>query len=130
MPAHTVHALARNPVETVTIDGADYEMELGNLTIALDIQEWAEELASFRGADGEEVFGRGKVRGLAEKGIAIVAGALGEEAAERLMGGRNRLNIVRLASLISIILEVATSPGSMAAQTSAIMSFAETGDED
>lgn len=124
------HVLARNPVETVTIDGEDYELELGNYTVALDIKEWADELQGFRSAASDPCDRADAIASIAAKGLAIVAHAFGDEAAERLMGGGNRLNIIRLVSLMGIILQEAASARSMEAQGAAIMSFAETGDED
>lgn len=124
------HVLARNPVETVTIDGEDYELELGNYTVALDIKEWADELQGFRSAASDPCDRTDAIASIAVKGLAIVAHAFGDEAAERLMGGGNRLNIIRLVSLMGIILQEAASARSMEAQAAAIMSFAETGDED
>lgn len=119
------HELAGNPTKVVTIDGSDYELEVGNVTYALDALRWQHTLQKV-GPDSTA----DDLEDVAKAGIAIVSSALGDDAATTLMGGRNRLNLVRLVSLVKVIVEESSSEDAMQAMTDAIEDFAETADED
>lgn len=119
------HELAGNPTKVVTIDGNDYELEVGNVTYALDALDWQRTLKKVGPKSNAE-----DMEAVAKSGIAIVSSALGDEAAEKLMGGRNRLNLVRLVSLVRVIVDESSSEDAMKAMTDAIEDFAETADED
>lgn len=92
------------PTAKVKIEGKTYEVDLGNITFVVEANSWAERLSSFTGLSNDEVMDNLKT--LAEEAHNIVAFALGEEAAEELIGKANRLNIYRLMKIISILTEV------------------------
>lgn len=89
------------PTKAVTINGRDYELELGNLTLALEARRWAASLEGLSATpDAYEA-----VEAVAEAGRAIVASALGDDAAEELVGGRHRLDVMRILNLLSALIE-------------------------
>lgn len=92
------------PKAKVKIEGKTYEVDLGNITFVVEANSWAKRLSSFNGLSNDEVMDNLKT--LAEEAHNIVAFALGEEAAEELIGKANRLNIYRLMKIISILTEV------------------------
>ena len=92
------------PTAKVKIEGKTYEVDLGNITFVVEANSWAKRLSSFNGLSNDEVMDNLKT--LAEEAHNIVAFALGEEAAEELIGKANRLNIYRLMKIISILTEV------------------------
>lgn len=92
------------PKAKVKIEGKTYDVDLGNITFVVEANSWAERLSSFTGLSNDEVMDNLKT--LAEEAHNIVAFALGEEAAEELIGKANRLNIYRLMKIISILTEV------------------------
>ena len=119
------HLLPDNPTRAVTINGKAYEMEVGNVTLALDIADWQESVEAVGDAPGTDAF-----RELARRGTAIVATALGDAAAEELMGGRNRLNLLRLVRLLGILADEMAGAEAMEALAEAARGFADTGDDD
>lgn len=121
------HVLKGNPVREIVIDGEPYEMEVGNYTIVLEAKEWAEGVTELMRKDA---FDLDDAKRLADGGAAIVAAALGDDGARRLMGGRNRLNLMRLLGVLDIIVEEFASDEGIRAQEEAILSFARTADED
>lgn len=92
------------PTAKVKIEDKTYEVDLGNITFVVEANSWAERLSSFTGLSNDEVMDNLKT--LAEEAHNIVAFALGDEAAEELIGQANRLNIYRLMKIISILTEV------------------------
>jgi hypothetical protein len=92
------------PTAKVKIEGKTYDVDLGNITFVVEANSWAQRLSSFAGLANEEVMDN--LTTLADEAHNIVAFALGEEAAEELIGQANRLNIYRLMKIISILTEV------------------------
>lgn len=92
------------PTAKVKIEGKTYEVNLGNITFVVEANSWAKRLSSFAGLANDEVMDN--LATLADEAHNIVAFALGEEAAEELIGKANRLNIYRLMKIISILTEV------------------------
>lgn len=119
------HVIEANPTMVVSINGRDYRMEVGNLTAVLEIGEWQRAISSLDSGSGVDAF-----RDLAERGRAIAAAAFGEKAADELLGGGDRLNIVRVVRLLSVIAEEMSSDESVAATLAALGEFADTADED
>lgn len=92
------------PTAKVKIEGKTYDVDLGNITFVVEANSWAQRLSSFAGLANDEVMDN--LTTLADEAHNIVAFALGEEAAEELIGKANRLNIYRLIKIISILTEV------------------------
>ena len=92
------------PTAKVKIEGKTYDVDLGNITFVVEANSWAQRLSSFAGLANDEVMDN--LAALADEAHNIVAFALGEEAAEELIGKANRLNIYRLMRIISILTEV------------------------
>lgn len=92
------------PTAKVKIEGKTYDVDLGNITFVVEANSWAQRLSSFAGLANDEVMDN--LATLADEAHNIVAFALGEEAAEELIGKANRLNIYRLMKIISILTEV------------------------
>ena len=92
------------PKAKVKIEGKTYDVDLGNITFVVEANSWAQRLSSFAGLANDEVMDN--LTTLADEAHNIVAFALGEEAAEELIGEANRLNIYRLMKIISILTEV------------------------
>lgn len=92
------------PTAKVKIEGKTYDVDLGNITFVVEANSWAKRLSSFNGLSNDEVMDN--LTTLADEAHNIVAFALGEEAAEELIGKANRLNIYRLMKIISILTEV------------------------
>lgn len=92
------------PTAKVKIEGKTYDVDLGNITFVVEANSWAQRLSSFAGLANDEVMDN--LTTLADEAHNIVAFALGEEAAEELIGQANRLNIYRLMKIISILTEV------------------------
>lgn len=92
------------PTAKVKIEGKTYDVDLGNITFVVEANSWAQRLSSFAGLANDEVMDN--LATLADEAHNIVAFALGEEAAEELIGKANRLNIYRLMKIVSILTEV------------------------
>lgn len=92
------------PTAKVKIEGKTYDVDLGNITFVVEANSWAQRLSSFAGLANDEVMDN--LTTLADEAHNIVAFALGEEAAEELIGKANKLNIYRLMKIISILTEV------------------------
>lgn len=119
------HKLRKAATKDVTIDGRTYPMEVGNVTIALDIADWQEALSAV--GDGGDL---AQFRRLAEAGRAIVATAFGEEAADDLLDHAHRLDLVRMVGILSIVAEEMSAEEALAELGEAMAGFAETGDDD
>ncbi|NMF55683.1 hypothetical protein HF320_04995 [Collinsella sp. KGMB02528] len=105
------YELRKNPKKRIRIDGGEYSVQLGNPTFVLLAAEWQEQLQAI--ATGpDDVAG---LRKLASDGKRLVASVVGAEGAEKLMGGDNALNLIRLIDLVGILAEVISSPESMEA---------------
>ena len=118
------HVLMGGATKTVTINGRDYEMEVGNVTVALDIADWLEAINSTDGSD------MAQFRAIAETGRSIVSSALGEQAAEDLIGRRHRLDLLRMVQILNIVAEEMSAEDAMAELRQAMGSFADTADDD
>ena len=109
------YSLRPHEVKAVEIDGKTYEAALGNLTFALDARELAAKMASL----SEDGIAPGEILARAEDASnsarAMAAAMFGKEAAEELLGGAHRLDIIRIADIVSIMADVASSDESMAA---------------
>ena len=110
------------PKKKIKLDGKTYEMELGNFTFAIDAQEWVEQIQSLSG--GEKALG--ELKELSSKAHSMIASILGEDAAEELVGGQNRLNIYKIIRLLGILVEEITSQDAFDSLASAIAAENET----
>ena len=110
------------PKKKIKLDGKTYEMELGNFTFVIDAQEWAEQVQSLSG--GEKALG--ELKELSSKAHSMIASILGEDAAEELVGGQNRLNIYKIIRLLGILVEEITSQDAFDSLASAITAENET----
>lgn len=105
------YALRKNPEKNIEIDGETYTVQLGNPTFVLIAADWQERLQSM-GTTSVTLDG---LRSLAADGERLVASVMGAEAAEKLVGGANALNLIRLIDVVRILTEVLSSPESMEA---------------
>ena len=110
------------PKKKIKLDGKTYEIELGNFTFAIDAQEWVEQIQSLSG--GEKALG--ELKELSSKAHSMIASILGEDAAEELVGGQNRLNIYKIICLLGILVEEITSQDAFDSLASAITAENET----
>lgn len=109
------YELREHRVKKVEIDGEPYEAALGNLTFALDASDLAAKMASISedGIDSAEIVARAESASSSARAMAAVM--FGEEAAEKLLGGAHRLDILRIADVVSIMADIASSDESMEA---------------
>lgn len=123
-----IYTLRKNPTEKITIDGEEYEVELGNPSFIFAADEWRRALTGI-----SEKLGEGDqmkaLREAARSGREIVASAMGERAADRLVGGPNALNVYRIIDVIRILVDVVGSDESIEAMRAAAGST-DTLDED
>ena len=122
------YTLRKNPTEQITIDGEEYEVELGNPSFIFAADEWRRTLTGISEKLGED----DQMKALREaerSGREIVASAMGEQAAERLVGGSNALNVYRIIDVIRILVDVIGSDESIEAMRAAAGST-DTLDED
>ena len=110
------------PKKKIKLDGKTYEMELGNFTFVIDAQEWVEQIQSLSG--GEKALG--ELKELSSKAHSMIASILGEDAAEELVGGQNRLNIYKIIRLLGILIEEIISQDAFDSLASAITAENET----
>lgn len=122
------YTLRKNPTEQITIDGEEYEVELGNPSFIFAADEWRRALTGISEKLGEDDQMKA-LREAARSGREIVASAMGEQAADRLVGGPNALNVYRIIDVIRILVDVVGSDESIEAMRSAAGST-DTLDED
>ena len=122
------YTLRKNPTEQITIDGEEYEVELGNPSFIFAANEWRRALAGISEKLGEDDQMKA-LREAARSGREIVASAMGEQAADRLVGGPNALNVYRIIDVIRILVDVVGSDESIEAMRAAAGST-DTLDED
>ena len=122
------YTLRKNPTEQITIDGEEYEVELGNPSFIFAADEWRRTLTGISEKLGEDDEMKA-LREAARSGREIVASAMGEQAAERLVGGSNALNVYRIIDVIRILVDVIGSDESIEAMRAAAGST-DTLDED
>lgn len=122
------YTLRKNPTEQITIDGEEYEVELGNPSFIFAADEWRRALTGISEKLGEDDQMRA-LREAARSGREIVASAMGEQAADRLVGGPNALNVYRIIDVIRILVDVVGSDESIEAMRAATGST-DTLDED
>ncbi len=122
------YTLRKNPTEQITIDGEEYEVELGNPSFIFAADEWRRTLTGISEKLGEDDQMKA-LREAARSGREIVASAMGEQAAERLVGGSNALNVYRIIDVIRILVDVIGSDESIEAMRAAAGST-DTLDED
>ncbi len=122
------YALRKNPTAQINIDGEEYEVELGNPSFVFAADEWRRALAGISERAGEEDQMEA-LREAARSGREIVASAMGEDAADRLVGGPNALNVYRIIDVVRILVDVVGSEESMEAMRAAAGST-DTLDED
>ncbi len=122
------YALRKNPTAQINIDGEEYEVELGNPSFVFAADEWCRALAGISEKAGEEDQMKA-LRDAARSGREIVASAMGEDAADRLVGGPNALNVYRIIDVVRILVDVVGSEESMEAMRAAAGST-DTLDED
>lgn len=112
------YTLRKNPTEKITIDGEEYEVELGNPSFIFAADEWRRALTGISEKLGEDDQMKA-LREAARSGREIVASAMGEQAADRLVGGPNALNVYRIIDVIRILVDVVGSDESIEAMRSA-----------
>lgn len=112
------YTLRKNPTEKITIDGEEYEVELGNPSFIFAADEWRRALTGISEKIGEDDQMKA-LREAAMSGREIVASAMGEQAADRLVGGPNALNVYRIIDVIRILVDVVGSDESIEAMRSA-----------
>ena len=122
------YTLRKNPTEQITIDGEEYEVELGNPSFIFAADEWRRGLTGISEKLGEDDQMKA-LREVARSGREIVASAMGEQAADRLVGGPNALNVYRIIDVIRILVDVVGSDESIEAMRAAAGST-DTLDED
>lgn len=122
------YTLRKNPTEQITIDGEEYEVELGNPSFIFAADEWRRSLTGISEKLGEDDQMKA-LREVARSGREIVASAMGEQAADRLVGGSNSLNVYRIIDVIRILVDVVGSDESIEAMRAAAGST-DTLDED
>ncbi|WP_432291367.1 hypothetical protein [Olsenella uli] len=122
------YTLRKNPTEQITIDGEEYEVELGNPSFIFAADEWRRALTGISEKLGEDDQMKA-LREAARSGREIVASAMGEQAADRLVGGPNALNVYRIIDVIRILVDVVGSDESIEAMRAAAGS-ADTLDEE
>lgn len=122
------YTLRKNPTEQITIDGEEYEVELGNPSFIFAADEWRRTLTGISEKLGEDDQMKA-LREAARSGREIVASAMGEQAADRLVGGSNALNVYRIIDVIRILVDVVGSDESIEAMRAAAGST-DTLDED
>lgn len=122
------YTLRKNPTEQITIDGEEYEVELGNPSFIFAADEWRRALTGISEKLGEDDQMKA-LREAARSGREIVASAMGEQAADRLVGGPNALNVYRIIDVIRILVDVVGSDESIEAMRTAAGST-DTLDED
>lgn len=122
------YTLRKNPTEQITIDGEEYEVELGNPSFIFATDEWRRALTGISEKLGEDDQMEA-LREAARSGREIVASAMGERAADRLVGGPNALNVYRIIDVIRILVDVVGSDESIEAMRAAAGST-DTLDED
>ena len=122
------YTLRKNPTEQITIDGEEYEVELGNPSFIFAADEWRRALTGISEKLGEDDQMKA-LREVARSGREIVASAMGEQAADRLVGGPNALNVYRIIDVIRILVDVVGSDESIEAMRAAVGST-DTLDED
>ena len=122
------YTLRKNPTEQITIDGEEYEVELGNPSFIFAADEWCRSLTGISEKLGEDDQMKA-LREVARSGREIVASAMGEQAADRLVGGQNALNVYRIIDVIRILVDVVGSDESIEAMRAAAGST-DTLDED
>lgn len=122
------YTLRKNPTEKITIDGEEYEVELGNPSFIFAADEWRRSLTGISEKLGEDDQMKA-LREAARSGREIVASAMGEQAADRLVGGSNALNVYRIIDVIRILVDVVGSDESIEAMRAAAGST-DTLDED
>ncbi len=122
------YTLRKNPTEQITIDGEEYEVELGNPSFIFAADEWRRSLTGISEKLGEDDQMKA-LREVARSGREIVASAMGEQAADRLVGGSNALNVYRIIDVIRILVDVVGSDESIEAMRAAAGST-DTLDED
>ena len=122
------YTLRKNPTEQITIDGEEYEVELGNPSFIFAADEWRRALTGISEKLGEDDQMKA-LREAAGSGREIVASAMGEQAADRLVAGPNALNVYRIIDVIRILVDVVGSDESIEAMRAAAGST-DTLDED
>lgn len=122
------YTLRKNPTEQITIDGEEYEVELGNPSFIFAADEWRRALTGISEKLGEDDQMKA-LREAARSGREIVESAMGEQAADRLVGGPNALNVYRIIDVIRILVDVVGSDESIEAMRAAAGST-DTLDED
>lgn len=122
------YTLRKNPTEQITIDGEEYEVELGNPSFIFAADEWRRSLTGISEKLGEDDQMKA-LREVARSGREIVASAMGDEAADRLVGGSDALNVYRIIDVIRILVDVVGSDESIEAMRAAAGST-DTLDED
>lgn len=112
------YTLRKNPTAEITIDGEKYEVELGNPSFIFAADEWRRALTGISEKLSEDDQMKA-LREAARSGREIVASAMGDEAADRLVGGSNALNVYRIIDVVRILVDVVGSDESMEAMRAA-----------
>ena len=115
----SAYRFRERPVKEVEIGGRVYRVELGNLTFSIEAQGLAEKMRAIAepGIPADEVLSRAEAFSASVR--AMCAAMFGDEAAEELVGGDRRLDLPRIADVVSIMADIASSEESLAAARSA-----------
>ena len=114
------YGLRSNPTVEVEIGGKRYEAALGNLTFVIEAKSLASKMASIGepGIPADETVARAE--DFANSARAMCASMFGEAAAAELLGGPERMNLVRIADVVTIMADIASSDASMEVAKAAI----------
>lgn len=123
------YALRKNPVARVEIDGTAYDVELGNITFAVEASRWQTSLQAVASGKTDPKKLGARFARLAKEGHDLVASLMGDKAADELVGGRNALNLYRLVDVMNILADIVNSDESREAMR-ALAAAAATADED
>lgn len=113
------YELRSNPTVEVEIDGRKYEAALGNITFIIEAKELGGKMRAISepGISTDEIVARAE--DFSNSARAMCASMFGEAAADELLGGTHRLDLTRIADIISIMADVAGSEASLDAARSA-----------
>ena len=123
------YTLRKNPVANIEIDGRPYEVQLGNVSFAIEAVKWENSLKAIATGKTDPKKLPRRFTELAAEGRELVATLMGDAAAEELVGGRNALNLYRIIDVVTILSDVVSSEESKQA-VRALALVPETADED
>lgn len=114
MAARRVYELREHPTMEVEIGGTTYAARLGDMTFSLLAREALRLFPAIAEAEGDEER-LDRAVAFSDAARACVACVLGPEAAEELVGGDHRLDMWRIADVLSAVCDVVSSEEYLAA---------------